>query len=27
AGPERIWKFHNEKKHEWILNRNELTNH
>ncbi|MGC3124030.1 5-deoxy-glucuronate isomerase, partial [Enterococcus faecalis] len=26
AGPERIWKFHNEKKHEWILNRNELTN-
>ncbi|OOL70196.1 hypothetical protein B1P88_14480 [Enterococcus faecium] len=21
AGPERIWKFHNEKKHEWILQR------
>lgn len=21
AGPHRIWKFHNEKKHEWILNR------
>lgn len=21
AGPERIWKFHNEQKHEWILKR------
>ncbi|MGC3042287.1 5-deoxy-glucuronate isomerase, partial [Enterococcus faecalis] len=26
AGPERIWKFHNEIKHEWIFIRNELTN-
>jgi len=22
AGPQRIWKFHNDPDHEWILDRN-----